>query len=142
MYCETSQWFFYSSSTSSQHNDHHLVLTDLTPQVLLLLVLLFPPDGDVLHHLQHDPLRLAQREHCQPAHILLKIQGGRVMYSTSKILKCFVVIYVIKVLYKTKEIVTKIRSITECKDKTIWFSHLNYIKIGFCQLNSTCPTDF
>ena len=71
--------YFTALSTPSRHNIYKLELTELTPQVLLLLFLLFPPDGDVLHHLQHDPLRLAQREHCQPAHILLKIQGGRVM---------------------------------------------------------------
>ena len=32
-------------------------------QAVLLLVLLLPPGGDVLHPVQHDPLRLAQRQH-------------------------------------------------------------------------------
>ena len=36
----------------------------LSLQVLLLLILLFPPGVDVLHHLQHVGVRLAQWEHC------------------------------------------------------------------------------
>ena len=35
-------------------------------QVLLLLLLLFPPGLDVLDHLQHVALRVAQREHRLP----------------------------------------------------------------------------
>ena len=37
-------------------------LSDLA-QAVLLLVLLLPPGCDVLHAVQHDPLRLAQRQH-------------------------------------------------------------------------------
>ena len=50
---QTSRRFV--SSSSCLINNH--------AQAVLLLLLLLPPGGDVLDAVQHDPLRLAQRQH-------------------------------------------------------------------------------